>query len=70
MLCSVQDQKADVSPWHDVALHNDDGSLNFVCEIPKDTSAKFEVATVQKPLVISRLPWFLCRTPSPSVEEL
>jgi hypothetical protein len=35
-----------VSPWHDVALRNDDGTLNFVCEIPKDTWAKFEVATV------------------------
>ncbi|EIE26764.1 inorganic pyrophosphatase, partial [Coccomyxa subellipsoidea C-169] len=34
-----------VSPWHDVALRNEDGTLNFVCEIPKDTSAKFEVAT-------------------------
>ena len=36
----------DVSPWHDVALYNADGTLNFVCEIPKDTTAKFEVATV------------------------
>lgn len=36
-----------MSPWHDVALRNGDGTLNFVCEIPKDTSAKFEVATVQ-----------------------
>lgn len=35
-----------MSPWHDVALRNDDGTLNFVCEIPKDTWAKNEVATV------------------------
>lgn len=42
----VQEQGADVSPWHDVALRNEDGTLNFVCEIPKDTTAKFEVATV------------------------
>ncbi len=35
-----------MSPWHDVALRNEDGTLNFVCEIPKDTSAKFELATV------------------------
>lgn len=42
----AQEQGADVSPWHDVALRNEDGTLNFVCEIAKDTSAKFEVATV------------------------
>lgn len=34
-----------VSPWHDIALYNDDGSLNFICEIPKETKAKMEVAT-------------------------
>ena len=43
----VTDRGADVSPWHDVALYNGDGSLNFVCEIPKNTTAKFEVATVR-----------------------
>jgi inorganic pyrophosphatase len=36
-----------VSAWHDVPLHNDDGSLNFICEIPKHTAAKMEVATVR-----------------------
>jgi len=36
-----------VSPWHDVALRNTDGTVNFVCEIPKDTMAKMEVATVR-----------------------
>lgn len=35
-----------VSAWHDVPLHNEDGTLNFICEIPKNTSAKMEVATV------------------------
>ena len=36
-----------VSPWHDLHLKNDDGTFNFVCEIPKNTSAKMEVATVR-----------------------
>ncbi len=35
-----------MSPWHDVSLWNTDGTVNFVCEIPKDTMAKMEVATV------------------------
>jgi len=34
-----------VSPWHDIPLYADDGTLNFICEIPKETSAKMEVAT-------------------------
>ena len=37
-----------MSPWHDVSLRNTDGTVNFVCEIPKDTKAKMEVATVSK----------------------
>ncbi len=32
--------------WHDIPLDNGDGSVNFVCEIPKETKAKMEVATV------------------------
>ena len=44
--CMPQEDGADVSPWHDVALYNEDGTLNFFCEIPMDTTAKFEVATV------------------------
>ncbi len=37
-----------VSAWHDVPLHNpEDGSVNFICEIPKNSSAKMEVATVR-----------------------
>ncbi|KAM7474796.1 hypothetical protein LguiB_022039 [Lonicera macranthoides] len=34
-----------VSPWHDVPLHLGDGVFNFVVEIPKESSAKMEVAT-------------------------
>jgi hypothetical protein len=31
-----------VSPWHDVPMHADvgAGTLNFICEIPKNTKAK------------------------------
>jgi len=34
-----------ISPWHDVPLYNDDGTLNAIIEIPKETMAKMEVAT-------------------------
>jgi len=34
-----------VSPWHDVPLYNADGTCNFICEIPKESKAKMEVAT-------------------------
>eukprot|EP00897_Mesotaenium_endlicherianum_P004578 jgi/Mesen1/4148/ME000218S03260 len=34
-----------VSPWHDIPLRAGDGLYNMVCEIPKETSAKMEVAT-------------------------
>ncbi|RDX96040.1 Soluble inorganic pyrophosphatase 6, chloroplastic [Mucuna pruriens] len=34
-----------VSPWHDIPLRLDDGVFNFVVEIPKESSAKMEVAT-------------------------
>lgn len=34
-----------VSPWHDVPLHLGDGVFNFIVEIPKESSAKMEVAT-------------------------
>jgi len=34
-----------VSPWHGVPLRNADGTCNFICEIPKETKAKMEVAT-------------------------
>lgn len=34
-----------MSAWHDVPLYAGDGLLHFVCEIPKETSAKMELAT-------------------------
>mmetsp|Transcript_49660 Transcript_49660/g.118262 ORF Transcript_49660/g.118262 Transcript_49660/m.118262 type:complete len:444 (-) Transcript_49660:186-1517(-) len=34
-----------ISPWHDIPLKNADGSYNFICEIPKWTRKKFEIAT-------------------------
>lgn len=34
-----------VSPWHDIPLHMGDGVFNFIVEIPKESSAKMEVAT-------------------------
>ena len=39
-----EDGKA-ISPWHGVPLKNADGTFNFICEIPKETKAKMEVAT-------------------------
>lgn len=39
-----------ISPWHDVPLYADEGkgTVNFFCEIPKETSAKMECATDEK----------------------
>jgi inorganic pyrophosphatase len=34
-----------ISPWHDVPLRNPDDTFNFICEIPKWSRAKFEIAT-------------------------
>ena len=34
--------------WHDIPLRNADGTLNFICEIPKESSAKMEVSTQEK----------------------
>ncbi|CAJ1399661.1 unnamed protein product [Effrenium voratum] len=34
-----------LSPWHDIPLRNPDGSYNFICEIPKWTRKKYEIAT-------------------------
>ncbi|KAK9838124.1 hypothetical protein WJX81_002747 [Elliptochloris bilobata] len=41
----LQENGRDISPWHDIPLRNSDGTINMVCEIPKDTTAKLEVAT-------------------------
>ena len=43
----VQHEGKDISAWHDIPLQNEDGTFNFVCEIPKETSAKMEIATVR-----------------------
>ncbi|KAL4425349.1 hypothetical protein ABPG75_009365 [Micractinium tetrahymenae] len=40
-----QKDGAVVSPWHDIPLFAGDGLVNFVCEIPKESAAKMEVAT-------------------------
>jgi inorganic pyrophosphatase len=34
-----------ISAWHDVPLFAGAGMLNFLCEIPKETAAKMELAT-------------------------
>lgn len=34
-----------VSAWHDVPLYTGASCVNFLCEIPKETSAKMELAT-------------------------
>eukprot|EP00897_Mesotaenium_endlicherianum_P003899 jgi/Mesen1/3537/ME000198S02736 len=34
-----------LSPWHSIPLYAGGDLLNFVCEIPRNTSAKFEVST-------------------------
>jgi inorganic pyrophosphatase len=34
-----------LSPWHDIPLRNADGTYNFICEIPKWTRKKYEIAT-------------------------
>ncbi|GMH03057.1 hypothetical protein Nepgr_004896 [Nepenthes gracilis] len=34
-----------ISPWHDIPLNSGNGVFNFIVEIPKESSAKMEVAT-------------------------
>ncbi|KAG9133397.1 hypothetical protein Leryth_024112 [Lithospermum erythrorhizon] len=41
----LNDSGKKISPWHDISLHLEDGIFNFVAEIPKESSAKMEVAT-------------------------
>jgi len=36
---------AEVSLWHDIPLAADDSLFNFICEIPKCTRKKYEIAT-------------------------
>ena len=43
-----------MSPWHDIPLYlkgPQQGLVSFVCEIPKETRAKMEVATVSSILM-------------------
>ena len=42
----------DISSWHDIPLYLDNNLVNFICEIPKETAAKMEVATVRMPVGI------------------
>ncbi|EIE23360.1 inorganic pyrophosphatase precursor [Coccomyxa subellipsoidea C-169] len=41
----LQEKGKDTSAWHDVPLYLDGGLVSFVCEIPKESSAKMECAT-------------------------
>ena len=44
--CFVKDSaNREISAWHGIPLRNADGTYNFLCEIPKETKAKMEVAT-------------------------
>ena len=36
---------ASLARWHDVPMYDADGDMNFVCEIPVNTTAKFELQT-------------------------
>ena len=38
---------AELSLWHDVPLVAENGLFNFICEIPKCTRKKYEVATTE-----------------------
>jgi inorganic pyrophosphatase len=37
-----------ISCWHEIPLWAGEDELHFICEIPKETSAKMEVATVSE----------------------
>jgi hypothetical protein len=62
-----------VSPWHEIPLYAGDGLLHYICEIPKETSAKMEVATVSEPMqATAQLDLLQCLmlTPIPSLTHL
>eukprot|EP00884_Botryococcus_braunii_P015921 jgi/Botrbrau1/3011/Bobra.0070s0009.1 len=44
----LTDRGTIISPWHDIPLWNEDGTANFVCEIPKETMPKMEMNTKEK----------------------
>lgn len=58
-----------VSPWHEIPLWADDGNLYYVNEIPKNTSAKMEVAIVSVNAMVYCMSQPAgspsCRAPSP-----
>lgn len=47
----AEDTPKIVSPWHQVPLFPVDGLLSFVCEVPKNTALKMEIATVREMVV-------------------
>jgi len=44
----LNEKDTKISPWHDVPLFGGDGTLNYLCEIPKETTPKMEMATVEE----------------------
>ena len=44
----VAGEKTEISPWHDIPLMNEDGTLNMVVEIPRWTRRKLELATMEE----------------------
>lgn len=57
---------AKISPWHSIPLFADKGLLNMVCEIPRNTRAKFEVCYHQPLPSLPSRPASLLLTSSPS----
>jgi len=45
---SPEDPEEEISLWHDVPLFNGADACNFVCEIPKWSRRKYEIATTEK----------------------
>ncbi|GKV24273.1 hypothetical protein SLEP1_g33904 [Rubroshorea leprosula] len=41
----LNDSGKKISPWHDIPLQLGNGVFNFIVEIPKESSAKMEIAT-------------------------
>ena len=41
----VAGERTEISPWHDIPLMNEDGTLNMIVEIPRWTRKKLEIAT-------------------------
>jgi hypothetical protein len=44
----VAGERTEISPWHDIPLMNEDGTLNMVVEIPRWTRRKLEIATQEE----------------------